>query len=429
MRILIRGGRIIDPRSGMDRTGDLAVSDGHVAHCGDVPDTFAADEIFEAAGHIVCPGLIDLGARLGRPGPEHPDTIAGEAHAAAAGGITTLVCPPDTDPLIDAPPVAELIHRRAAEAGGARVLPVGALTRGLAGEQLAEMATLRAAGCPAVGDGGHPVADTLVLRRALAYAATFGLPAMITPLDPYLGTAGCAHEGAVATRLGLPGIPTAAETAGIARCLALAAEGEADVHFSHLSTAEALTLLRQARADGARVSADVTLAQLFFTEQDLTGYDARFNLRPPLRTLADREALRRAVATGDIGVICSGHHPLGGDAKDGPFATTSPGASGVDTFLPLLLRLVETEVLPLPEAIARATSGPASVLGLDTGTLAPGAPADICVFDPDAVWWCRRETLRSRGRNSPFLGWEMTGRVRYTLVDGRLVHRDDAATA
>ncbi|WP_435103041.1 dihydroorotase [Arhodomonas sp. AD133] len=424
-RILIRGGRVIDPADGHDAVTDLCIADGLISHRGSAPEDFTPDEIIEASGRVVCPGLIDVGARLGRPGPEHRATVAGEARAAAAAGITTLVCPPDTEPVTDTPPVAELIRRRAAEAGAANVLPVGALTRGLAGEQLAEMAALRGAGCPAVGDGDHPVADTLVLRRALEYATTFDLPVLLTPLDPALGQAGCLHEGPLATRLGLPGIPVAAETAGLARPLALAADGEARVHFTRLSSAASLPYLRQAVADGARVSADVALPQLFLAEQDAAGFDPRFHLRPPLRTTGDRQALRTAVAEGEIAVICSGHHPHGADAKDGPFATTAPGGSGIDTLLPLTLRLVEEGVLPLIDALARITTGPADMLGLPGGRLTEGAPADICLFDPDAVWWCRQETLRSRGHNSPFLGWELTGRATHTIVGGCLVHQGD----
>ncbi|WP_440996451.1 dihydroorotase [Arhodomonas sp. SL1] len=423
MRILLRGGRIIDPADGYDRTADLGITDGRIAYRGEIPAEFAPDEVIEVTGQIVCPGLIDIGARLGRPGPEHPDTIAREARAAAAAGITTLVCPPDTDPVTDTPPVAELIDRRARAAGGARVLPVGALTRGLAGEQLTEMAALKTAGCPAVGDGGTPLTDTLVLRRALEYATTFDLPVLLAPLDPFLGVAGCAHEGPVATRLGLPGIPAAAETAGIARPLALADAEGTRIHFTQLSSALSLPLLRQGHGSGAPISADVALPQLFLTEQDLSEFDARFHLRPPLRSQADREALRAAVADGEIPVICSGHSPRGSDAKEGPFATTAPGGTGVDTLLPLTLRLVEEDVLGLADALARLTSGPASVLGLDTGRLTPGRPADVCVFDPEAVWWCHPETLRSRGRSSPFLGWELTGRATVTLVGGEIVHR------
>lgn len=423
-RLRITGGRLIDPDSGLDTVGDLCLADGVIAAVGHTPDGFTADRTLDATGRIVCPGLIDLSARLGEPGAEHKATIASEARAAAAAGITTLACAPDTSPAIDSPSVVELIHRRATDAAAARVLPVGALTLGLDGEHLAELAALSEAGCPAVSDGGRAIASTTVLRRALDYAATFELPVLLTPADPWLAD-GCVHEGPVATRLGLPGVPSAAESAGLGRTLATASIVGAPVHVGRLSALAALPALRQARAEGGTVSADVAIHQLFFTEQDTAEFDSRFHVRPPLRSTTDREGLRRAVAAGEIQVICSDHTPQDADAKDGPFTGTEPGMSGLDTLLPMVLRLVEDGVLGLADALARVTVAPARVLGLPTGRLADGAPADVCVFDPDAVWWCTGDTLNSRGHNSPFLGWEMTGRATATVVGGRLVHGGD----
>lgn len=425
-RILIRGGRLLDPASGHDAVGDLAIAGGRIAGVGAAPEGFAPERVIAAEGRWVIPGLVDLAARLREPGATHKADIASEARAAAAGGITTLALPPDTEPVMDTPSVAELVHRRAAAAGGARVLPLGALTRGLAGEQLAEMAALADAGCPAVADGGHPVANTLVLRRALEYAATFDLPALLTPWDPWLAAGGGLHEGPVAMRLGLPGVSVAAETAGLGRQLALAAALESRVHFGRLSSAAGAGLLREARRDGARVSGDVAIHQLFLTENDAVGYDSRFHLQPPLRTAGDRDALRRAVADGTVGIICSDHQPHDQDAKDGPFAGTEPGAAGLDTLLALVLRLVEEEALALLPALATVTSRPAALLGLDAGRIAVDAPADVCVVHPQSPWWCRAADLRSRGRNSCFLGWEFSSRATHTLVGGELVHGDAA---
>lgn len=421
-RIRIIGGRLIDPASGLDRVGEVSIADGRLAGVGEPLADFTAERVIDARGRIVCPGLIDLAARTGEPGPVHGANVASEARAAAAAGITALACPPDTRPSIDSPSIVELIHQRAQRAGGARVLPIGALTRGLAGEQLAEMASLQAAGCPAVADGGRAVRDSLVLRRALEYAATLQLPVMLTPADPWLAEAGCLHEGSVATRLGLPGVAAAAEAAGLGRALAVAETVGSPVHVGRLSSLAALRPLAASRESGLPATADVAIHQLFLTEQDAADFDARFHLDPPLRSIVDRQALREAVADGRIQVICSDHTPLDPDDKDGPFESTRPGASGLDTLLSLVLRLVDENLLDLHQALAAVTLAPARVLGLDSGRLQTGALADVIVVDPDAVWWCRPENLRSGGHNSPFLGWELAGRATHTLVGGQLVH-------
>lgn len=422
--VRISGGRVIDPASGMDTLADVYISNGAIDAVGQAPSDFEANETIDASGQIVCPGLIDLAARLGEPGSEHKATIRSESAAAVASGITTLAMPPDTNPAIDTPSVVELIRRRASEANAARVLPLGAVTRGLDGELLADMAGLHSAGCPAVSDGGRPIPNGQVLERALAYSDTFGIPTLLSPTDPDLGRGGCLHQGRVATRLGLPGIPAATESAGLGRTGAIAAGLETPIHVGPLSARNTLPVLRQARASGARITADVAIHQLFFTEQDTAGFDTNFHVLPPLRTTSDRQALRQAVAEGEIDIIRSDHTPQDPDAKDGPFGRTQPGASGLDTLLPMILRLVEEGVTDLPRALATVTSAPARVLGLSTGRLAAGAPADICVLDPEAVRWCRAERLRSQARNSLFLGWEMAGEVTATLVAGRVVHRN-----
>jgi len=420
--LVIRNGRVIDPANDFDAVADVFVADGRIAAIGQAPAGFEVGDELDAAGLIVCPGLVDLSARLREPGATHKATIASEARAAVAGGITTLCLPPDTKPAIDTSSVVELIRRRAEEAGAARVVPLGALTQELGGQLLSGMAALADAGCPALSDGGRPVANSRVLRRAMEYAATFDLPLLLTPKDLALSEGGLMHEGTVATRLGLPGIPEAAETAALARDLALVEQTGARTHFARLSTARGADWLARARRDGLPVSADVAIHQLFLTEMDLWDFNSTCRVDPPLRGQRDREALRRAVAEGVIEVICSDHQPHDADAKDAPLAGSEPGISGLDSLLALVLRLADEGVLSLARALALVTSNPARVLGIDAGHLSPGAPADLCLFDPDAAWWLSADSMRSRGKNSPFLGWEFTGQVVHTLVGGRRVY-------
>ncbi len=421
-RLAVIGGHLVDPATGRDGPADLYLADGMVVGVDGPPDGFTPDRRIDAAGLLVLPGLVDLSAHLREPGATRKGGIVSEARAAAAAGITTLVCPPSTRPVMDTPSVVELVHSRAQEARAARVVPLGALTRGLEGEHLAEMPALRDAGCPAMADGGRPVTHTLVLRRALDYAATFSLPVVITPEDPQLAAGGRVHEGETATRLGLPGQPAATETAELSRVLALVEETGARVHFARLSTARGAELVAEARARGLPVTADVAIHQLFFTELDCVGYDTAFHVRPPFRAQTDRDALRRAVADGAVSAICSDHQPHDPDAKACPFADSEPGISGVETLLALTLRLVDDGLLPLAEAVRRVTQGPASCLQLEAGTLTPGAPADVTVVDPQAVWRVNAPEMRSRGRNTPFLGWELTGRAVTTVVAGEIVH-------
>jgi dihydroorotase len=425
--IVIRGGRVVDPANGIDRPADLYIRNGRIAGVDAVPAGFAAQQVIDAGGCIVCPGLVDLQARLREPGHKHKGSIASETAAAAAGGITTLCCPPDTDPVIDNPAVAEQIRHRAAEVGMCRVLPIGALTQGLAGEQLARMLALKGAGCVAVSNIPRPVANTLVLRRALEYAATLDLQVFITPEDPWLADSGCVHEGVVSTRLGLPGVPECAETIAVGRDLILIEQTGVRAHFSRLSSARAVELVAEAQARGLPVTADVAVHQLFLTEMDVAQFNSLCHVRPPLRTQRDRDGLRAALASGVLGAICSDHQPHDRDAKLAPFADTEPGIAGIDTLLPLVLRLADEGVLPLGQAVARLTAGPAAVLGNGAGSLAVGAAADVCVIDPGAWWTVSEESLHSRGKNTPFLGWELKGRVRFTLLDGKVVYAADAA--
>lgn len=422
----ITGGRVIDPANGVDRTTDLYVADGRIVALGEGPDGFTADRVLEVSGQVVCPGLVDLSANLREPGYEHKASIASEAAAAAASGVTTLCCPPDTDPVIDTPAVVDLISHRAAAVGLARVRPLGALTQGLGGERLSEMAALKAAGCVGVTNLLHPIRDTQLLRHAMAYAATFDLTVFLHPDEPWLRATGCVHEGEVSARLGLTGIPEVAETVAVARDLALIAHTGVRAHFCRLSTAAAVALIARARAEGLPVTADVCAHQLHLTEIDVSDFDSACHVLPPLRTQRDRDALRAAVADGAIDAVCSDHQPHEAEAKLAPLPETEPGISALESLLPLTLRLVDDGLLDLPAALARLTSGPAAVLCSTAGTLLPGRPADVCIFDPDRPWQFDPARLRSRGHNTPFAGWGFSPRVTHTLLGGELVFALDS---
>lgn len=421
MSISILGGRLIDPANNIDGQLDLHIQGESIVAVGEAPQGFVAQQTIDASGQIIIPGLVDIAASLREPGYTAKGTLETETLAAAKGGITTLVCTPDTDPVIDTPADIEFIHRMARKLQQARVLTAAALTQNLEGKQLSSVAALKAAGCVALSNARKPLANTLVERRALEYAATFDMTVFLRPEDRHLHAGGCVHEGVVATRLGLPGIPSAAETVAVARDLALAEHTGARVHFRALSTGGSARMLRDAQAAKLPVSGDVSAHQLHLTEMDIEGFDARCHVSPPLRTLADRDALRQAVAEGTIAAICSDHQPHDPDAKDRPFPETEPGISGLETLLALTLRLVDEDVLSLQEAIARVTCGPADLLGLPYGRLSAGLPADICIFDPRDHWRLDSNALLSEGHNTPFEGWEFNGCVTHTLFNGRLV--------
>ncbi|MBK1731822.1 dihydroorotase [Thiococcus pfennigii] len=419
----ICNGRLVDPANGLDAPLDLHIANGRIVAIGAAPPGFAPERVLDARGQVVCPGFVDLCARLREPGAEQKATIASETRAAAASGVTALCCPPDTQPLIDTPAVAQLVRQTAQRHGFARVLPAGALTQGLAGAQISEMEALKRAGCPVMSHADRPITNTLVQRRAMEYAATFDLAVFLHPEDPHLRAGGCMHEGRVSTRLGLPGIPEAAETVAVARDLALAEQAGARVHFRGLSTARAAEMVAEAQRRGIAASADVSAVQLILTEDDVGAFDSNCHLIPPLRTARDRDALRAAVASGVIGAICSDHQPHDADAKLAPFPATAPGISALETLLPLALRLVDEGVADLATVIARLTAGPARILGKPLlGRLDEGARADICIFDPDARWTLEPGQMASLGQNTPFAGRTLEGRVSWTLLAGRIVH-------
>lgn len=424
-RWIIRGARVIDPAGGLDTVTDVFIDKAGIVGVGQAPADFATENVLDATGLWLIPGVIDSWARLREPGLEHKATVESEARAATASGVTTVCMPPDTDPVTDTPAVVRLIKRRAQLAGGARIMSIGALTQGLAGKLLAEMADLQDAGCVAMTNTLKPVDNLAIMRSAMEYAATFGILVIVQPQDRALAHGGCAHEGPVATRLGLPGIPVAAETAAMAQILSLVEETGARVHFVNLSSASAMRLLERARADGLPVSGGVSAHQLFLSEMDADAFDPNTHVIPPLRTLRDRDALRDGVAHGVISVIHSDHQPHEGDAKAAPFPEAAPGISALETLLPLTLRLVEEGILPLHQALDRLTRGPAELLGIKAGGIAPGLRADLCLFNPDASWTLDTHSMLSRGKNTPFNGWDFIGQITHTWVAGRLVFRRD----
>lgn len=418
MGLVIKNGHVVDPANGVDGLHTLYVNDGFVAGVGDPPDDFETEREIDAAGLYVCPGLIDLRARLREPGQEYKATMDSELSAAIAGGITTLCIPPDTNPVIDTPAMAQMIQQRAWQIGKSFIHPLGALTQGLKGEQLTNMYALGDAGCVGVSNGLEPVRDTVVMRRAMQYASTFDLTVFLNSQDPWLRGNGVVHEGEISTRLGLPAIPEAAETVGVARDLALIETTQARCHFNGLSTARAVDMLAHARSTGLPVTADVTAHNLHLTEHDIGFFNTLCHVSPPLRGQRDRDRLREALKEGVVGVVCSDHQPHEPDAKLTPFSESEPGISGLETLLPLTLKLVDEGLLDMPDAIALLTANPARTLGIDSGHLGVGATADICIFDWADYWTFKRENMVSRGRNNPFQNWEFRARVVQTLVGG-----------
>ena len=423
MNIQIKNGRLIDPKNNIDAVQDLFIASGRVVAVGNAPANFAADKIIDAAGLVVAPGLIDLSARLREPGYEYKATLESEMDAAMAGGITSLACPPDTDPPLDEPGLVEMLKHRARQLNQAHLYPVGALTQGLRGAELTEMAELTDAGCVAFSQADAPLTDTRVLMRAMQYAATFGYSVWLRPQDSFLSKDGVAHDGEVATRLGLPAIPVCAETIALSTMLQLARETGAKLHICRISSAEGVDMVRAAKQQGLPLTCDVSMNHTHLSEMDIGFFDSNCHLMPPLRSLRDRDALRAGLLDGTIDAMVSNHSPVDDDAKLLPFAEAEVGATGMELLLPLTLKWAVQAGLPLSDALAKVTLQPARILGLDAGHLSVGRAADVCVFDPDAYWKVEAAALKSQGKNTPFLGFELQGRVRYTLVDGQLVYQ------
>ena len=426
MKILIQNGRVIDPASGLDRACDVALAAGRIIGIGQVPAGFAPNRTIDATGCIVAPGLVDLAVRLREPGHEHEGMLESEMGAAVAGGVTSVVCPPDTDPVLDEPGLVEMLKFRAEKLHQSRLFPLGALTRTLSGEVLTEMAELTEAGCVGFTQAEVPLASTQVLQRALQYAATFGYTVWLRPQDLHLGK-GVAASGALATRLGLAGIPVAAETIALHTIFELMQSTGARVHLCRISSAAGVALVRQAKAQGLRVSCDISINSLHLTDADIGFFDSRARLTPPLRQQRDRDALRAALADGTIDALVSDHTPVDEDAKTLPFAEAEPGATGLELLLSLALKWSTETDAGLVRALTVLTSAPAQVMGSALGTLeasigrlAEGGVADLCIFDPAATWTVQADTLRSQGKHTPFSGYELPGRVRTTIVGGQV---------
>jgi dihydroorotase len=426
MKILIQNGRVIDPASGFDQKCDVALAAGRVIAINKVAKDFAPNRVIDAAGCLVLPGLVDLAARLREPGHEHERMLESEMAAAVAGGVTSLVCPPDTDPVLDEPGLVEMLKFRAEKLHQARLFPLGALTRGLAGEVLTEMAELTDSGCVGFGQADVPIASTQVLQRALQYAATYGYTVWLRPQELYLGK-GVAASGPLATRLGLSGVPVAAETIALHTIFELLKSTPARVHLCRLSSAAGVQLVREAKAQGLNVSCDVSVNSLHLIDTDIGFFDSRARLSPPLRQQRDRDALSAALADGTIDALVSDHTPVDEDAKTLPFAEAEPGATGLELLLSLAIKWSQDSGIPLARALAVVTSEPARVLGGALGTLqasvgqiVEGGVGDLCIVDPQAAWTVEPGALASQGKHTPFSGYELPARVRATLVGGQV---------
>ncbi|TCK42731.1 dihydroorotase [Paraburkholderia sp. BL8N3] len=422
MKIQIQGGTLIDPAAGTERRADVYIAAGRVVAIGDAPADFNAAKTIDATGLAVAPGFVDLSARLREPGFEHKATLESEMAAAMAGGVTSLVCPPDTDPVLDEPGLVEMLKFRAQKLHQAHVYPLGALTVGLKGEAITEMVELTEAGCIGFSQADTPIVNTRTLLRALQYATTYGYTVWLRPQDAYMASGGVAASGAVASRLGLSGVPVSAETIALHTIFELMRVTGARVHLSHLSSAAGVGLVRVAKSEGLAVTCDVTVNHVHLTDIDIGYFDSQFRLDPPLRSQRDREAIRAGLADGTIDAICSDHTPLDDDEKLLPFAEATPGSTGLELLLSLTVKWAREANVPLAKALSRITAAPADVLKLSAGRIAAGAIADLCIFDPAAEWLVDPRKLKSQGHNSPFLGYELPARVRATIVSGHLAY-------
>ena len=428
MKILIKNGRIVDPASGLDTIGDVAIAAGRIVALGRVNPDFGAKRVIDASGLVVAPGLVDLAVRLREPGHEHEGMLESEMAAAVAGGVTSLVCLPDTDPPLDEPGLVEMLKFRARNLNQSHLYPLGALTRGLAGVALTEMVELTEAGCIGFSQAEVALNDTLVLHRALQYASTFGYTTWLRPQDGFLGF-GVAAKGALATRMGLSGVPVIAETIALNTIFELVRDTGARVHLCRLSSAAGIELVRRAKAEGLPITCDVSINQLHLTDVDIGYFNAAMRLTPPLRQQRDRDAIRAGLADGTVDALVSDHTPVDADAKNLPFAEAEPGATGLELLLGLALKWGDEMRLPLPQTLATVTHGPVKVLGDALGSLAhsagqlvEGGVADLCLFKLDEHWPVQPGMLKSQGKHTPFAGHELPGRVKCTLVSGHVAH-------
>lgn len=422
MKIHIKGGRLIDPLAGTESATDLFIADGRIAARGTAPDGFVAERTIDASGAMVAPGLVDICARLREPGYEYRATLQSEMAAAAAGGITSVVCSPDTDPPLDEPGLIDMLQFRARKMNGPRIYPLGALTLRLEGEIITEMVELSASGCVGFSQADRPLGDTKALLRAMQYAKTHGYTVWLRPLEASLSAGGVAASGAFASRLGLSGVPVASETIALHTIFELMRVCGVKVHLSHMSSARGIELVAAAKAEGLPVTCDVTANHLHLCDVDIGYFDSQYRFDPPLRQTRDREAIRQALADGTIDVVCSDHTPLDEDQKLLPFGEAAPGASGLETLLSLTVKWSREAGLPLSKALAPVTVNAARLIGLPPNACTPGGRADVCIFDADGHWLVDPARLTSQGRNTPFAGYELPARVLATLVDGRIAY-------
>lgn len=422
MKIHIKNGRLIDPKNGIDAVQDIFIAKGKIVAIGTAPEEFQASRVIDAQSLVVCPGLVDLSVRLREPGLEYMATLESEMAAAVAGGVTSIACPPDTDPPLDEPGLVEMLKHRAKSLNQAHVYPIGALTQGLKGERLTEMAELNDAGCVVFGQSDGLLPNLRVLMQAMLYASTFGFSVWLRPQEITLTGDGVAHDGEVATRLGLLTVPVCAETIAIGNIILLTKETGVRVHLCRISSAEGLAMIRTARQQGLPITCDVSINHLHLSDMDIGFFDSNCHLMPPLRSSSDRDALRHGLLDGTIGAICSDHAPVDEDAKLLPFGQSEVGATGVELLLPLTLKWGSEMRLPLLNVLSKITSDPARILGIDAGHLSLGSAADICIFDPDHYWKVTSSAIQSQGKNTPFMGMEIPGGVKYTLVNGHIVY-------
>ncbi|ATQ78861.1 dihydroorotase [Massilia violaceinigra] len=426
----IKNGRLIDPANGIDAVTDLFIIDGKVASTGSAPAGFNAGNSIDATGLVVAPGLVDLSARLREPGYEYKATLKSEMQAAMQGGVTSLICPPDTDPVLDEPGLVEMLKYRAGKLQQAHVHPLGALTMGLKGKALTEMMELTEAGCIGFSQAEEVIEDTTVLLRALQYAKTFGFTVWVRPQDAHIGRGGIAHSGPLASRLGLAGVPVMSETIALHTVFELVRATGARVHLCRMSSAAGLELVKAAKKEGLPVTCDVAVHHVHMTDADIGFFDSNARVTPPFRSQRDRDAIRAALYDGTIDAICSDHTPVDDDEKLLPFGEASPGATGLELLLSLAIKWADDYAgmqhgaagssSPLSRAIAKITTDAARIAGLTVGQLAPGAAADVVVFDPAARWTVEASALASQGKHTPFLGYELAGQVKATIVGGRI---------
>lgn len=423
MKIHIKNGRVIDPKNNIDHVLDVYIAGGKILSVGQAPEGFTANQTIDATNLIVCPGLVDLSARLREPGDEYKACLESELQAAISGGVTSLACPPDTDPVLDEPGLVEMLKHRTKKQGLTHVYPLGAATRQLEGKALSEMSELYTAGCVGFSQAKVAIKDTQVLWRVMEYAATFGFTLFLHPEDPFLAADGVAHDGEVATRMGLKGVPSAAEALALATILCIAKETGAKVHISRLSTAKGVDMIRTAKQQGMNISCDVSANHLHLTEHDIAYFNANCHLKPPLRTQRDKDALSAGLKDGTIDAICSDHTPVDDDAKMAPFAEAEIGATGLELLLPLTLKWATQEKVSLLKAIHCITNTSAQILGIPAGDLSPNSTADLCIFDQNEYWKISPSTLKSQGKNTPFNGLELAGKNKFTLVNGQIVYQ------